>query len=121
MGAVMGYVLIVDDQESIRELYQIFAIREGYECEVASNGREALDICDKRVPTLVITDIEMPVMNGLVMMKELGQSYPQVKIVAVSGSGDGRLTEALELGAVATFEKPLNPAVMMKKISNFVA
>jgi CheY-like chemotaxis protein len=81
-------ILIVDDEASIVESLQEILEYEGYDVRVASNGKQALALLDQAVPSVVLTDFMMPVMNGLQLMEVLRarpelQSLPIVLMSAV--------------------------------------
>jgi CheY-like chemotaxis protein len=101
----MARILVVDDDKAIRLLLRAVLERRGYAVVEAGNGDEGLR-CYQAEPTdLVITDIQMPVMDGLQMIRELRCAFPEAKIIAISGE-KGRLAAAQTLSQ-CTFEKPL--------------
>ncbi len=74
-------ILVVDDEESIRLLYQAELEESGYEVQTAANAREALEMLSRSRPDLVIMDIKMPGMSGLealVQIKEQDRSLPVI-------------------------------------------
>ena len=84
--------------------------QEGYEVQTAENGEDGFNLVRKQVFDLVITDMIMPVKDGLKFIMELIKDYPDLKILAISGGGaikaDRYLTMAGYLGDIATLEKP---------------
>jgi two-component system response regulator (stage 0 sporulation protein F) len=106
----MATILVIDDQEPIRSLLRAALEGAGHEVLEASNGRLGLEQYRERSADLIITDIVMPEMNGLEMMLELTRSFPDVKIIAMSGGleREGGLNAAKLLGARQTFQKPLD-------------
>jgi DNA-binding NtrC family response regulator len=109
---VESYILIVDDEENIREICRTTMKIKGYNSKVAKNGQEGLELALKHKPALVITDLMMPIKNGLDMITDLVHHYPDIKIVAMSGSGTGvgsNMSEAIRRGATGTLEKPFGP------------
>jgi DNA-binding NtrC family response regulator len=105
-------ILIIDDEEQIREMLRQMLTREGYEVAVADNGKEGMKICREQEIDLIITDIIMPEKDGIEMILELRHDFPQLKVIAISGGGrlgpDGYLEMAQKLGAHRTFFKPFN-------------
>lgn len=96
-------VLVVDDELLIRQELEMFSWEEyGYRLiGTARNAKEALKICREEIPDIVITDITMPVMNGLDLIKELTVRYPAVKTLILTCHEDfGYVKEAIGLGAV---------------------
>lgn len=106
----MPKVLIIEDDDSFREVLVQMLGRAGYVVEKASNGNRALQICQDFTPDLVLTDIIMPDKEGLETIQELVASYPGIRIVAMSGGGkfgpDSYLPLAKALGANACLQKP---------------
>jgi CheY-like chemotaxis protein len=98
-------ILVVDDDKAIRLFLRAVLERRGHAVVEAGNGDEGLQ-CYQAEPTdLVITDIQMPVMDGLQMIKELRCAFPEAKVIAISGE-QGRLAAARTISQW-TFEKPL--------------
>ncbi len=79
----MKKVLIVDDSIFIRQLIREILLSEGFSVEEASNGLEALEKIYLKKPHLIISDVEMPIMNGIELAKEKPSSLP---IILMSGN-----------------------------------
>jgi YesN/AraC family two-component response regulator len=101
-------ILVVDDDAIVRHLLQIVLKQSGHEVVEAQNGREGLQHYQAEPAALVITDLQMPEMNGLQMIKEIRQDFPEAVIIAISA--DFRYSRAAveALGVQATFEKPFS-------------
>ena len=106
----MATILIIDDQESIRALLRTTLEAAGYAVMEASNGRIGLELYRQRPTDLVITDILMPELNGLNLLVELMREFLHARVIAISGSGEGKnvLDHAKLLGARQTFQKPFS-------------
>lgn len=106
----MKRILVVDDEAQIRTMLTQMLEQEGYEVQTAENGEDGFNLVRKQVFDLVITDMIMPVKDGLKFIMELIKDYPDLKILAISGGGaikaDRYLTMAGYLGDIATLEKP---------------
>lgn len=106
----MKSILVIDDDPLVGKTVQKMLSVDSWDVRLASSGRDALEQISKQAPDLVVTDIIMPDMEGLEIIVTLQKSNPQIRIVAVSGSG--RLNEvdyleyAEKLGAYATLTKP---------------
>jgi len=83
----MPSILIIDDEEDIRDALKMVLERAGYEVRVASNGNEGMALQRKDPAHLVITDIIMPIKDGVCTIKEIRQEFPGVRIIAISGGG----------------------------------
>jgi signal transduction histidine kinase/putative methionine-R-sulfoxide reductase with GAF domain len=104
-------ILLVEDNQSVREVVQAMLTSLGYEVLVASNGRSALQIYEQSQAriTLVITDITMPEMGGLALAEALRLKNPAVKILAMSGYPLKMATRELSAqGIVGWLQKPLS-------------
>ena len=103
-----GTVLVVDDEEPIRQLFQELLTPEGFRVLTATNGVEALEIIRKRELDLVITDLVMPELEGLETIQAIRSEHPDLRIIATSGAFEGKfLQAAAKLGACATLPKPV--------------
>ena len=80
----MPRILIVDDELSMRDFLKILFENEGYEVSVAANAATALDVAVKDPFDVVITDIRMPGMNGLELLAELKQHFPDLPVIMIT-------------------------------------
>lgn len=104
----MECVLIVDDEENARIGLKKLLALDGFHVAAVSNGYEALDYLDRHPIDLVITDINMPEMNGLVFLRELNRSYPSINVIMVTAYGGVEsYLEAMNLGAFEYLNKPV--------------
>jgi CheY-like chemotaxis protein len=101
------HVLVVDDQEVIRDTLQVALDDEGFSVECAANGREALEILERWKPCVILLDLMMPVMDGWAFCAEQQRTGDRTPIVLLSAAG--RLDEkAKELRAAAIISKPFD-------------
>ena len=100
-------VLVVDDQEVIRETLQTALDDEGFTVECAANGREALDILERWKPCVILLDLMMPVMDGWAFRAEQRRSGNTVPVVLLSAAGELD-THKEALGAAAIVAKPFD-------------
>ena len=104
----MQKILIVDDEENARIGLKKLLSQEGYQVDAVSNGFEALEFLDRESTHLVITDINMPEMNGLVFLRELNRAHPTVNVIMVTAYGGVEsYLEAMNLGAFEYLNKPV--------------
>ncbi len=105
-----GPVLLVDDDDEIRELLHEIFRSSSYRCRLASNGREALDVFAAECPRLTVTDIKMPVMDGLEFLRRARALDPDAVVLVLTGVGDVRTAvDSLTGGAYDFLLKPVNP------------
>jgi CheY-like chemotaxis protein len=120
----MAKILVFDDEPSILLMLKKLLEKAGHEVEVALNGKDGMVLFEKNKPDLLITDIIMPEKEGLETIYELRRSYPELKIIAISGGGrigpDGYLPGAKLMGANAIFTKPLIPKEFLKVVSDLL-
>ena len=104
-------ILLIEDDEAVRDFIREVLLGAGYFVSAAGNGKEGLAAI-KSDPDIgmVITDIVMPEKEGIETIIEIKQSWPQIKIIAISGGGricaEDYLHIASELGADITLKKP---------------
>jgi putative nucleotidyltransferase with HDIG domain len=100
-------VLVVDDEEAIREVVSTLLDAQGYQCTVCSNGRSALESFRQGAFDLVLSDIVMPEMDGLKLLAELRGDDPDVPVIMVTAMHDISIAlEAIRAGAYDYILKP---------------
>lgn len=118
-------LLIVDDEEIEREGMAQFIPWDSYEMKVVStarNGAEGLEKIAKYRPDLAIVDIKMPVMNGIEMIRQAREQYPDMTFVVLSGYGDYEFTsQAMELGVRHYILKPCDESKMIPVLNKAIA
>jgi len=114
-------ILIVDDEADIREVLEIALADEGYGVLLAEDGQKALDIFRRERPPIVITDIKMPVMGGVELLKQVKQENSDTEVLIITGHGDMALTIAsLKYGAMDFITKPVNVDILALSVSKAV-
>jgi len=101
-------ILVVDDEEGARELFSTILTDEGYEVTLANNGEEALALFKNNPFNLVITDIKMPVMDGLQLLQEIRKIGSKTDVIMVTAYGEVEsYLKAMSLGAAEYINKPI--------------
>ncbi len=116
-------VLIVEDEEMIRELMDITLSQAGYQVTAAPSGENALDLLKRSRFDLVLLDVHMPRMSGLEvlrLMKRMGRAMPPVLMVTANRSID-TVNEALRLGCTGYVAKPFQPTELRARVSRALA
>lgn len=104
---MLSRILVVDDEESIREFFEIMLKREGFEVVTASNGREALEVLKTKQADLIISDIQMPEMSGMDFLSRVKESDPEALVIMITAFGSTETAvEAMKLGAYDYVQKP---------------
>ena len=121
----MQTILIIDDNSDFRDTLSDLLKREGYQTVEASEGNEGISIIKNNQVDLVITDMIMPGKEGIETIIELRDTYPDVKIIAVSGGGrhlpEKYLPIAKKFGVDFAFAKPLETKVFLNAVAQLMA
>jgi DNA-binding response OmpR family regulator len=108
----MAKILIVDDEEQLRDVLKTVLQDEGHDVVEAGNGNAAMEQFRQTPTDLIITDIVMPDKEGLETIIDFRRTYPHVKIIAMSGGGRSSpqdyLDMAKKLGATEVIAKPFS-------------
>lgn len=100
-------ILVVDDEASIREFMEIFLKKEGYEVTLAEDGAKAKDVLTKKSFEMVISDLQMPNMTGMELLKHAREAYPETVFVMMTAFGTlENAVEAMKVGAYDYLTKP---------------
>jgi two-component system response regulator AtoC len=107
---VLHSVLIVDDESSMRHLLSVILVDRGYEARAVATAEEALKELSARDYDLVLTDVRMPGMGGLALVRELQRTTPDLLVVVMSAYGThDTAIEAMKAGAYDYLGKPFKP------------
>ncbi len=106
-------ILVVDDERIVIRSAEMVLSAEGYDIEGASSGKEAILKMEQNSYDLVLTDLKMPEMDGITLIKWLKQERPDIGVVIITGyPSQDTIKEALELGIIDYVPKPFTPAVL---------
>ncbi|MDH5408528.1 MAG: response regulator [Gammaproteobacteria bacterium] len=115
----MATILAVDDSASMRQMVTFTLKGAGYEVVEASDGQEALEKAKGQQFNLVISDVNMPVMDGITLIKEL-RALEEYKftpmLMLTTESGDDKKTQGKTAGATGWIVKPFNPDQLLATI-----
>ena len=102
-------VLVVDDSDDTRDMMAKLLELESFAVVTAQDGLDALAVAAHEQPDLIITDVNMPNLNGIEMIRELRKrpGFSRVPIIAITAYGNGVAKEALEAGANGAATKPV--------------
>jgi len=105
----LGRILIVDDEQSVREVVSEYFSEQGYGVETAGSGEEALALVQENAPDLVLLDVRMQGLDGVETLRRLRQLAPRVAVIMVTANEDVSLArEMLKLGALDYVAKPFD-------------
>ncbi len=111
-------ILVIDDERPTLKMFSLLLTAYGYEILTAENGHEGVKIFKKESPGLVLTDIKMPIMDGIEVLKEIKKINPQTEVIVITGHGDMDLAiQALNLDATDFINKPLQREDLERALS----
>ena len=121
----MNSILIIEDDEFVRNMLKQTFERAGYDVGTASNGSIGIQLYKCKPYDVVITDLIMPDMEGIETISNLRKDDPNVKVIAISGGGrnspDDYLHLAKKLGALKTFPKPVDRNELLDAVKELIA
>ncbi|TAL04367.1 MAG: response regulator [Rhodospirillaceae bacterium] len=121
----MAKILVIDDEALLAKSLSIILAKAGHTVVTAENGKLGLEAFAREQPDLVITDIIMPVMEGIEAIQALRSQAPHLPIIAVSGGGRTKNLEFLriaeKLGANAALPKPFTKEQLLTIVGNCLA
>ena len=116
----MAKILLVEDDDLVRDMLTQILQRASHEVLTASNGEDAAKILQTEVPDIMVTDIIMPKKSGITLISEVKTRHPNLEIIAISGGGrldpTGYLDLSETLGASVSFEKPIDNSALLMAI-----
>jgi len=117
----MSLILVVDDDTNIGTLFEKILTLEGHKVLKGTSGKEAIKICQENAVDLVITDLMMPIMDGLDLIPTLRRSHSDLPIIAISGRVIDEVLELVTLlGAAAILEKPFEPDALITLVNRIL-
>lgn len=116
----MYRILVVDDEEKIRQIIKKYAIFEGYEIEEAADGMEAVELCRKKEFDIIILDVMMPELDGFSTCKEI-RKHSQTPVLMLSARGEEYdKIHGFELGIDDYVVKPFSPKELMMRVNAII-
>ena len=109
-------ILLVDDEQNIRELAALYLEKEGFTVDFAADGREAIQRFQQFQPNIVLLDVMMPGMDGFEVCRELRRESDVPVLMLTARSEDVDKIVALELGADDYMTKPFNPRELVARV-----
>jgi len=102
-------IVLIDDEEDIREVMAIALQDAGFNVRTAADGKAGLQLCEDTLPQIVITDIRMPGIDGLQVLKSIKKKYPDIEVIVATAFGEMDLAiRALQLDASDFITKPIS-------------
>ncbi len=117
MKSIDFKILIVDDEIAYQEVLTFLIKEQGYSAKAVSSGEEALNLLKKEPFHLILTDLKMKGMDGMNLLEKIMDSYPQMKVILITGYGTiENAVEAMKKGAFTYFVKSHDPEGLLKEI-----
>ncbi len=117
----MKKILIVDDEDKIRHILQIMLEQKGYKTDQASNGQEALNLMNTYLYSMVITDLKMPVMGGIELLREIKKIDPDYPVIVLTAYGSiESAVEAIKEGALDYISKPFEEDKLLMTVQRSI-
>lgn len=104
----MSKLLLIDDEESVRKIVELYLRSHGYEVFAAADGHRGIELFQREKPPIVLTDIKMPGLDGIEVLKRIKQINPETEVIVITGHGDMDLAiQSLQLDASDFITKPV--------------
>lgn len=112
-----GSVLVIDDEDIVRTSCNRTLVPEGYEIRMARNGFDGLQLLEKERADLVLTDLKMPDMDGIEVLRTIKERWPEVEVIIITGYQTvDTAVKAIKLGAFDYIEKPFTPDTLISAV-----
>lgn len=113
-------VLLVEDDESLKDIISLILRELGFEVTLAANGQLALDLISKQKFTLIISDIQMPQLNGVDMLEAIRKRGLNTPVILMTGYSDFLDVNLERRGAAALLEKPFTKSSIELAVSKYL-
>jgi two-component system response regulator MtrA len=116
-------ILVVEDDDVVRELVRMTLERQGYVVDAAEDGIEGYDLAVQNRPDLIVADIQMPAADGIHLIRRVRDTaeLARTPVVIVSGTGFGNAAYTLSQGADAYEPKPIDPASLVSTVRRLLS
>ena len=113
-----GKILVIDDEDIVRTSCSRTLRPEGFEVSLAKNGVEGLKMASEDAFDLVLTDLKMPDMDGIEVLRSIKEKWPKTEVIIVTGYQTvDTAVKAIKLGAYDYIEKPFTPDALISAVT----
>ena len=117
----MSRILVIDDDSHFRVMLQVALERAGYEVLTAENGKKGLESFRERAADLVVTDLVMPGMDGMTLVRKIKSVHSDMKIIIITAYGSAEsMQEAEQLGVDCHLSKPFDLSYLKSKVNEML-
>lgn len=117
----MAQIVVIDDHDSMREGLELLLRRKGHQTHSAPGGAEGLEILEQEGADLVVTDLKMARMDGIEVLREVKNRYPDVDVLVITAYGSiEKAVEAMKLGALDFLTKPFSSEEFTMKVERLL-
>jgi DNA-binding NtrC family response regulator len=117
-----GRVLIIDDEDIVRVSCERILVPEGYEVKSTKSAAEGFDLLAEDPVDVVLTDLKMPDIDGLEVLKKVKAEWPDVEVIMITGYQTiNTAVEAIKMGAFDYIEKPFTPGAIVEAIDKAIS
>ena len=110
-------VIVIDDEEGMREGMRRVLERSSFQVDLAENGEEAIKLLEENTYDLALIDLKMPGIDGFEVLKRVKQEHPDVEVIVLTGHGSEHDEKVVrDLGAFEYLQKPVDIATLAEKI-----
>ena len=115
-------ILLVDDEEGIRDSLSVYLRSAGFDVDTAEDALAARDLLRQQAYDLVLSDISMPEVSGLDLLREIKEMNPAIEVIMITAYLDIALAiQAMRSGAYDFFTKPFSPAELRRRVDKALA
>ncbi len=112
-------VLVIDDEDIVLKSVNKILSEENYEVDVSSSGRQGIERAIERSYDMVLTDIRMPDVGGMRVLRDIKRAKPSLPVIMITGYGSVQsAVQAMQLGAADYLEKPFTPDQLLKAVAS---
>ena len=116
-----GRILVIDDEDIVRTSCSRALAPEGYEVTLARNGIEGLKVIGEGQCDVVLTDLKMPDMDGIEVLKKIKEGWPEIEVIIITGYQTvDTAVKSIKLGAFDYIEKPFTPDALLAAVTKAI-
>lgn len=113
-----GKILVIDDEDIVRTSCSRTLVPEGYEVNLVKNGFDGLSLLEQRPVDLVLTDLKMPEIDGIEVLRRIKDKWPQIEVIIITGYQTvDTAVKSIKLGAFDYLEKPFTPDSLIASVA----